>query len=358
MEVSLSVQMCQSFCIRSAEREHWPNSPNERTPERMKRRVTGLRLLGAKVAIPLVLALGCMPVPPHPRIDSLEEGFSGRLARAHSESLEGLYPRFPGSRSDKIARVYLAREFRRVGAKTRVLEEGDQRHLIAELEGASDDILLLVAAYPALESGVWIDDSGAALLLEFARVLGAARPPYTLIFALAETRPPSILLPENSAEADSDWQTVASPAAARGRLLEAGRGLAGAIEAEGVASRVRAVIVFDTSADAGLSVALDLRSHPEFRRLFWESAGGLGYASMFPPDANWASPDSLHLGFKEHSMDRVVALVHVEEDHSDLMQTRTEDPVSAEMFESVGIVTLEALSQLMGRFEKVDAFSR
>jgi hypothetical protein len=324
----------------------------------MKRRIPGSRRLGARITVLLLIALGCTPVPPHPQIDSLEEGFSGRLARAHQESLESLYPRFPGSQNDEVARAYLAREFRLIGAKIRVLEERDQRHLIAEFQGVSDDIVLLAAAYPALESGDWIDDSGAALLLEFARVLGSPRPSYTLVFTLIETRPVPNAPPDDSAGADPGWRPVLTPVAARGRLSEAGRSLASGIEAEGVASRVRAVIVFDTSAEAGRSVARDLRSHPEFRRLFWESAARLGYGSMFPPDANWSSPDSLHLGFKEHSMDRVVALIHIEGDPVDAITLRPTRSVSSEMFDSVGIVTVEALSKLMRRFEKVDDFSR
>jgi hypothetical protein len=325
----------------------------------MKRRILGFRRLEARIAMLFILALGCMPVPPHPQIDSLEEGFSGRLARAHLGSLEGLYPRFPGSQHDKIARAYLTREFRLVGAKIRILEDGDQRHFIAEFRGVSDDIVLLVAAYPALESGDRIDDSGAALLLEFARVLGSPRPPYSLVFALAETRPvPNSPLDDSKGPEWKDWQPVATPSAARDRLSEAGRSLARGIEAEGAASRVRAVVVFDTSADAESSVVRDLRSHPEFRRLFWESAAGLGFGSMFPPDADWASPDSLHLGFRERSMDRVLALVQADGDPVYPVTLRSASPVSGEMFDSVGVVTVEALSKLMRRFEKVDAFSR
>ncbi len=323
----------------------------------MLSRVPGWRLLA--VGIAALLALGCAPVPPHPQIDSLEPGFSGRLAHAHLETMEGLYPRLPGSHGDEIARAYLAQEFRGVGTKLRVLVEGDRRHLIAEQKGVSDDVVLLVAAYPALQSGSWIDDSGAALLLEFARVLGSTRLPYTLGFALAETRPAQTPPPDDPAGADPSWRPVLTPVAARGRLIESGHSLARAIEGEGGARRVRAVIVFDTSAQAGLHVARDLRSHPEFRRLFWESAAALGFGSMFPPEGDWTSPDSLHLGFRERSMDRVLALVHVRAGLADPVATRSPaDALPPGMFDSIGAVTVEALTKLMRRFEKVDAFLR
>ena len=354
--------MCQTFCSENANRGHRPQPlmaevQDEGTLARMKCRTQGLRLLELQVAT-LFLALGCMPVPPHPQIDSLEEGFSGRLATAHMESLAGLYPRLPGSENDEIARAYLTREFRGVNAKTRVLANGDRRQLVAEFQGVSDDVVLLVAAYPALESGVWIDDSGAALLLEFARVMGSPRPPYTLVLALAETRPVLISRPDDQSGENSSWQPIPTPLEAQGLLAEAGRSLAEAIEAEGEAGRVRAVVVFDTSADADLRVARDLRSHPEFRKLFWESAAALEFDSMFPPDGRWASPDSLHLGFRERSMDRVLALIQVEEVNLNPLGARSANQASPGMFDSIGVVTVDALSKLMRRFEKVDAFSR
>ncbi len=324
----------------------------------MMRRIRGLRHFGVQIAT--LLALGCTPIPPHPQVDSLEQGFSGRLAAAHLESIEGFYPRFPGSSNDKIVRAYLAREFRRVGARTRILVEGDRRHLIAERKGVSDDVVLLVAPYSALESEVLIDDSGAALLLEFARVLGSDRPPYTLGFVLAETRPEQVPSTgeAEAGEEEPRWEPILTSVAGRQHLTEAGRSLARGIEAEGATRRVRAVIVFDTSRQAGQGFARDLRSHPEFRRLFWESAAGLGFASMFPADGGWTSPDSLHLGFREQSMDRALALVHVETAWDDPAAMPIPAESSPEMFDSIGVVTVDALSRLMRRFQKVDAFSR
>ena len=325
----------------------------------MMQRIPARRLLGALIAT--FLALGCTPVPPHPEIDSLEQGFSGRQARAQMKSLEDLYPRFPRSRNDKIARAYLSREFRLTGARVRVLEEGDRRHLIAEQKGLSTDVVLLVAAYPSLRSGAWVDDSGAALLLEFARVFGSDRLPYTLRFALAETRPVPVSQADGPAGEDTLWQPVLSPVEARVGLSEAGHSLALAIEAEGETSRVRAVIAFDTTSRPGQRFARDLRSHPEFRKLFWQRAAELGADSMFPPDGHWTSPDSLQLGFRERSMDRVLALVHEpvsEFDPRGPAMRRDAGEISLEMFDSVGIVSVEALLTLMRRLEKVDAFLR
>ena len=144
-------------------------------------------------------------------------------------------------------------------------------------------------------------------------------------------------------------------------LSEAGHSLARAIEAEGEASRVRAVIAFDTTARPGQRFARDLRSHPEFRKLFWQRAAELGAGSMFPPDGNWTSPDSLQLGFRERSMDRVLALVHEPVDESEPREPAMRQDageIALETLDSVGTVSVEALLKLMRRLEKVDAFSR
>ncbi len=316
------------------------------------------------VLIALLLSLACTSVPPHPQIDALESGFSGRLARAHWKSIDGFYPRYPGSREDSIVRSYLAREFRRVGAEVRVLADGDRRHLIAELQGASDDVVWLVAAYPSLRSADWVDDSGAAILLELARVFGRAQPPYSLGFALAETRPGELAASGDSLGPDGNWAPLSTAAAALARLSEAGDSLARGIEAEGGADRVRAVIVFDTTARGRPTIARDLRSHPEFRRLFWLSAARLGFGSMFPTDIDWTSPDGLQLGFREHSMDRVLALVHPHPHPHPQVEGRASSvilpvaEVSPGIFESIGLVSVDGLSELMRRFEKIDAFLR
>ena len=57
-------------------------------------------------------------------------------------------------------------------------------------------------------------------------------------------------------------------------------------------------------------------------------------------------------------MDWVLALVHEQDGEFDPARTRVYGEVSAETFDSIGVVTVEALTKLMRRFEKVDAFSR
>lgn len=335
----------------------------------------GARSLCLVLALGLCAALGCRSaLPPHPVVEGLDEGFSSQLLEAQKSTLDGLFPRVPGSPADSIARGYLKREFELTGADVRFLEDAGRRHLLAELEGRSADVILLVAAYPALESTQWIDDSGSAVLLELARVLGARERAYTFEFALAEVRPQRADLvgvggrdamsgdggmpaDADSGDAEPAWTPIPSRADARTGLADAGESLARAIEGEGRSARIRAVIVIDVARSDGLRIARDLRSHPGFRTVFWESAADLGFSSTFPDEAAWDSPESLHLGFRERGMDRVLALVEAEAS-PDLAAFESVASEESGSLDSVGLVSLEALGRLMRRFEKVDAFAQ
>ncbi len=317
------------------------------------------------------IVLACSPAPPpHPNVEGVGATFSARLARAHLDALAGLGPRRPDSRADVVARAYLDQELRLAGAETATWRDGARRHPVATLAGHSPDVILLVAAYPVLEADGWIDDAGIAFLLELVRVFGAESLPYTLKFALAETRPRRSPVAPGSGSKGSDskgsggkaekegiWEPVRSFSAARERVRTAGRSLARATESEGVMDRLRAVIVFDWTARSGLRIARDLRSQPVFRQIFWDAAADLGQTATFPLDGQWASPESLHLGFRERSMDRVLALVDEAVAGANPSIVRPGAGTSLAVLDSMGRVTIEALNRLMRRFQKIDAFS-
>jgi hypothetical protein len=309
----------------------------------------------AELALVALLAglagvLGCSGIPPHPDVDAPEGRFSPELLRAHLSSLERLYPRLPESDDDEIARAYLRRELSLAGADVRDLAAEGRRHLVARIEGASPDRILLVAAYPSLVSPLWVDDAGAVLLLELARVFGRDQPAYTIELALAEVEPARAPDPAARDDGGPAWMAIASREEAREALVAAGRSLARAMATEDPSGRLRAVIAIDVSARGGLRLARDLRSHPVFRDLFWQTAADLGWEATFPSDDHWSSPESLHTAFRSRSMDRVLALVDV----------ATDDPPTsprAAAIDPVGFVTVEALTRLMQRFQKVDAFA-
>ena len=214
-----------------------------------------------------------------------------------------------------------------------------------------------MAAYPDLEQDEWIGDSGAALLLELARALSHPRPRYTLRFALAETRPAAVGVGPNGENTSGIWLPVDSPRKARLRIVAAGESLARALAAEGDLERLRGVLVFDAPARRGLRIARDLRSHPVYRDVFWQSAAALGFDSTFPSDGGWASPLSLHLGLAGRPPDRVLALVDEAWARPELEALPVRFANLASTFESVGLVTVEALGRIMRRLGRIDAFA-
>lgn len=309
--------------------------------------------------------LACSSLPRHPRPSDFPgagPGFSGEVAQAHRSALRGMGERWPGSPGDETARAYLARAFRRNGATFEEVSRGDRVHLLAEIPGASRDVVLLVATYPVLGLGNdWIDEAGAAVLVELARVWTASEPPYTLRFALAETRPFRAVVDVD--DFAIEWEEVDRAGIAREIVVVAGRELALAIEDRGEPEQIRAIVALDLSHRPDPVFLRDLRSHPGFRKIFWESAARLGSDSAFPRDADWASPKSLHLGFRERSMDRVLALVDAssapgESGGEVYAAGRGDSRSTAMVLDSVGLVIVDAIETLMRRLQKVDAFSR
>lgn len=279
--------------------------------------------------------------PPH---------FSGAVAQSHEVALEAIGPRRPTSASDTEARSYLTREFVAAGARVWEAREGEYRHLVAELEGQSPDVLMLVAPYSLIDPDAWVGDSGAALLLELARNLGRERRLYSIRFALAETR---------AADPGKGAPMVESAAAARRRVRAAASSLARALAAAEFESRsvLRGVIAFDATSRPGLRFARDLRSHPIYRQVFWSAAKQLGFTDLFPADAGWSSPKSLQLGLEAAADGKVLALV----DESWTRPERMAQPSaarSAKTLERSGRVTLEALDRLMRRFARIDGFGK
>jgi hypothetical protein len=312
---------------------------------------------------------GCSPPPsppviPPPVVVEMPDHFSGEIAKSHLDSLSAQSPRTPGSEADAAAREYLSQMFRAAGATVKALEDDQLRHLVAELPGESEDTLLLVAAYPSLDRDEWIGDSGAALLLELARVWPREHSRYTLRLALAEASGSDREHDDTeTTDADADAAAEAQaegiadgPFEARLRVVSAGESLARTLEAAGELEGLRCIIVFDGTGRSGLRIARDLRSHPVYRELFWASGRRLGFESIFPPNADWASPRSLNLGFAERTTDGVVAIVDETRARPELEPIRSVGGGSADSFEAIGLVTIEALGQIVHRLSRIDDF--
>ena len=367
MDVSLAARMCQSFCARNADCEglrigveRWISGGS--ALNRLRKWSAPRALAGLVAYLFMALALACSPLPPHPEPAKLDVGFSDEMASAHLMNLASLGPRIPNSKADEMARRYLVREFRLAGADVETLTQGEAHHLVARLSGASQDVILLVAPYSALGSDDWVDLSGAVLLLELARVLAGDPLPYTIMFALGDTRPePSEVGPDGTARRGA--AAAAEPnesERARQLVTEAGESLAVGLESEGGLDRLRAVVVFEPRTGAAPRMARDLRSHPVFRAVFWESAAALGYESSFPVDAGWRSPQGLQIAFQSRGIGQVLTLIDETTARAELRASLDAPSLAGESqagLAPLGQVTLEALSRLVRRFERVDAFS-
>ena len=331
-----------------------------RTNRGKERNAGGLSRLIANL-IP-VLALACSPVPPHPEISPPVDGFSVDLAEAHLDAMSELSPRLPGSEADQAVRSYLIREFGLAGAEAQWIPEGGRDHLLAEVRGAFEDRVLLVAPYSLMGSNEWVDDSGAALFLELVRYFSRHPPLYTLQFALADTRPAGFSDVPRGAEAPEGGLGAAGAVETREWVSEAGRSLAGAMADRSESSGIRAVIAFEPRAGSHPRMARDLKSHPVYRSIFWQSAAALGYEDVFSPDAGWSSTEGLQTAFQGQGLGRVLALVDERiaraELHEGLGRPGLGDERGPVGLEPTGRVTIEALTRLMRRFEKMDAFSQ
>jgi hypothetical protein len=366
MDVSPSARMCQSFCVRNAD---FVGSPPDGVSGAVRKsalsawgnKSVSSHFRGSVACLALSFGVACSSIPPHPKISARSDGFSDLIAQAHLDNLVSLGPRLPGSTPDKAARGYFQREFRLAGASTEILEIGEDRHLVAEIPGRSTDTVLLMAPYPALGSDRWVDDSGAVLLLELARVLANDSPLYTVRIALADTRPTAPGASEGrgpGALRGNDGDSVL----ARQRVSEAGESLASALETRGWLKGLRALIAFEPRWGSASRMARDLRSHPVFRAVFWETAANLGHGDSFPPDAGWRSPLGLQGAFQARGVTQVLALVDETtaraEFQAGLGETVLARQARAAGLVPVGDVTLEALARLMRRFERADAFSQ
>lgn len=329
-------------------------------------RARDISAFGSWIGLLMILWMGCAGSGSDAEFVPLGPDFSSRAAAGHVRALAELPDRSPNSKGDLRARSYLSEAFAAAGATVVVLEEGYRRHLVATLAGQSEDSVLLVAAYPSLAASDWLDGAGAGLLLELARVEALEARPYTLRFALADTR---AVAPAVAAQGDRDFAEggvarsepeswVGSLGETREWLDEAGISLANAFAMRPQLGPLRAVIALDAPARPGLRLARDLRSHPGYRGLFWTSASAVGRTDLFPEDGGWASPRSLHSGFRAGAEGRVLALVDEQVARADLYSAPISGEPSEETLSGLGVVTSRALGGLMKRLAKIDSFAR
>lgn len=327
---------------------------------------------GARLAAIALAGLACESAPVQEPVVSEEvpapaavevplDRLSADRAWADLEALSALGT--PGGSADPApARDYVLSALRPLGIEVSTLDIPDPdagaeapalTHVVATLPGASQDLFLLLAplgegAHASGDAGA-VDEnaSGAALLLELARVLSTRSLPYTTRFVWLE------------AEREAGPRDAAADAGAPARTADALRGsraLAGLMAARGELPRVRLVVAFDRVCREDLRVARDLGSHRVHREEFFDAAARTGRQSTFARNQGFESVSAAHLAFRDAGVRAVAAIVGASTDLAP--EPAAAARCSAGSFDAVGSVTLDALDAIGRRLAKLDRFSR
>lgn len=321
------------------------------------------------VAALLVLAvLSCQgtptrPVPERPEPQTPLEDFSAQNVWNQLQALTEIGPRASGTDGAARARAYIRDQLDAFGLEveeqpfTVGFDDGSpalqMENLVATVPGASDDLFVLAAPYDTryFESfrfvGANAGGSGAALLLELARVIAHYPLPYTTRIAFLDAEAP--LGRGDERERQTAW--IGSTTLAR------------SWQAAGVTPHIRLLVYVDRVCDADLKLARDLFSHRPYREIFWSSAAQLGYTDAFEPGRPYESPRAGHQAFLDAGVRRVIALVDPSfgGDEPPGLYANSEDDTmercSPSSFEVVGRVTLASLETIGQRLAKIDRFS-
>jgi len=315
----------------------------------------------ALATVGVVTACGGSQSPPEPDLSKAPGEFSGSLAWTELTAL-AREPRALGSDGAEAARSEITARLGSLGIAVESVTTTAQSkgfgplvltHLVAKLPGASPDRIVLVAPYDSGQydgfAFVGANDgaSGAALLLELARVFSGRAFPYTVEFVWLEGE--GRLGRGDAAERDLRWL--------------GSRGLAEHWAETGQLEGIRLLVAFNRVCDADLRVARDSGSEREPRESFWRAARHLGFGEEFSATRAYESVESSHVAFRERGVRAVVAI-------EDTAFGGNEAPgifagkddvlahCSPESLDVVGRVSTEAIEAIATRLAKIDHFSR
>ena len=274
-------------------------------------------------------------------------------------------PRAGGTRGADVARSYIRAQLEVIGLEPAphsfvieneledgAVEESSYETIVAVVPGETEDIVVLAAPFDSkhFESfthlGANNGASGAALLLELARVLRADPIPYTVWLAFL------------------DGEAAAAEEAGAEQGLLGSRTLVSEIQEAGLLSRLRLVVYFNQVADRDLTIARDLLSDRMVRETFRREARSLDHESVFPVDIPFSRPPGGHTVFQSVGFRRVMSVIddRYGGDEAPGVYWQTEedtleqcDPTSLEI---VGTVTNAGLRKVAALFRKVDRYSK
>jgi hypothetical protein len=231
-------------------------------------------------------------------------------------------------------------------------QEVDLTNLVGVIPGESEDVVILGSPYDSrfFEDfrfvGANDGASGAAVLLEIARVLTERPLPYTTWLAFF----------------DGEAARMTEDAGAPNVALLGSRAFAILLRQYRLIPRIRLVVAFNRVCDADLRIARDLGSDRVYREEFFQAAARLGRIEAFPRHQTFESPVASHRLFRAVGL-RVVALSDTSfgGDEPPGLYANSEDDdlehCAAESLETVGAVALEALETIAARLVKIDRFT-
>lgn len=339
--------------------------------------VLALLLVGTSCSMPSAMpfGLGHRLSPPAPPLVPVYD-FSGEQACVYRDALATMTPRPTGSDASARTRAYIETELEKLGLEVRALEfevpkakpaksadpeaagsaepgedaskpAGEPEtmtitHLVTEIPGHSDDLILLGAKYDTTEAshpGETPADptSGdAGLLLEFARSLVARPLPYTVWLLFLDGEGPEVF-----------YRKTRMPGL--GSLY-----LAKQLAEDGTLERVRVGVFYQEVDRPNVVILRDLYSHRVYREAFWTAARQLGDTDAFPEEADFDSPHASHRAFFRTGLRRVVVISgHVDADEGGQAEVAPV-PCSPTSLAIVGRVSLAALGDLSALLRKVD----
>ena len=325
-------------------------------------------------------ALPATPLPP-PAAQLVESAgdsaamgeFSADRAWGHLTSLAEMAPRVTGTEGAERARDYIVGHLEELGIEILPEDTADEsgedgvtprslsgipddvepKNILAEIPGASDDLIVLVAPYDSRHfdsfafKGVNDGASGAALLLDLATVLQSESLPYTTWLLFTDAEAPVGEGPHTTMKTQLFGSRLQ---AARFRL-------------DGVLPRIRLIAAFNQVCDADLSISRDLQSHRLYREDFWAAAERLGHTDAFGNERGFETPGGAHLSFFLMGARRVVFIGDLVfgGDESPGIYADTEDDdlehCSPNSLGVVGSVSADALGAIGSRLAKIDRFS-
>ncbi len=304
----------------------------------------------------MAFGLACGERAAAPPTAAPRAAFDGARAFADLEALVRIGPRPSGSPGAARARALIRERLRQAGWP--VEEHAFAAHpigappvpmlnLIARRAGASAERLLLITHYdtkliPGIDFvGANDGASGAAALLELARVFAAAELPLTteLVFADGE---------------EAFGVSITEPDGLYGSTALAER-----MRTDGSLAQVRSVILVDMVGDRDLNLVVDLGSSPLLRGIFAREAQALGLGGIVDERALMGVVDD-HTPFQTRGVEHVLALIDFQfgarVSPGPLWHTAGDDlaAVSPASLNAVGSVLVEAVRAIEEHWQGAD----